>query len=322
MQCKGKNGATNQFKKNITGQLVLFYNTYKKKLENSLMLIDKNTKVIVQGITGTQGQFHTRSMLDYGTKVVAGVTPGKGGLTVHDVPVYDTVKEAQKDTGAHASIIFVPAPFVMDAVLESIQSHINPIVVITEHVPVHDSIKFINLARSKDISIIGPNTPGMMAPEKCKLGIMPSHIFKEGKVGIASRSGTLTYEIVADLTKNGFGQSTVVGLGGDPVVGFNFIDALAAYNKEEETKAIVLIGEIGGNAEELAAQYITEFIDTPVVAYVAGKTAPKGKRMGHAGAVISGKTGTVASKIEAFEKAKVPVADAPDGVAKILKDIL
>ncbi len=286
------------------------------------MLIDENTKVIVQGITGTQGQFHTKTMLDYGTKVVAGVTPGKKGQTVHDVPVYDTVKEARAETKATASIIFVPAPFVMDAVLESIGSALNPIVVITEHVPVHDSIKFIQLAVSKSISIIGPNTPGMMAPEKCKLGIMPSHIFKAGNIGVASRSGTLTYEIVADLTRNGFGQSTVVGLGGDPVVGFNFIDALTRYDEEKDTKAVVLIGEIGGNAEELAAEYIKENLKTPVVAYVAGKTAPKGKRMGHAGAVISGRTGTVESKIEAFEKAKVPVAETPDGVARILKEIL
>ncbi len=286
------------------------------------MLIDENTKVIVQGITGTQGQFHTKTMLDYGTKVVAGVTPGKGGQTVHDVPVYDTIKEAKAETGASASIIFVPAPFVMGAVLESIGSALNPVVVITEHVPVHDSIKFITLAASKDISIIGPNTPGMMAPEKCKLGIMPSHIFEVGDVGVASRSGTLTYEIVADLTRNGLGQSTVVGLGGDPVVGFNFIDALRAFDEEKETRAIVLIGEIGGNAEELAAEYIKENIETPVVAYVAGKTAPKGKRMGHAGAVISGRTGTVESKIEAFEKADVPVAETPDGVAKMLQELL
>lgn len=286
------------------------------------MLIDENTKVVVQGITGTQGQFHTKTMLDYGTKVVAGVTPGKGGECIHDVPVFDTVKEAKQETGVDASIIFVPARFVMDAVLESLEAELNPIVVITEHVPVHDSIKFINVALSKGISIIGPNTPGMMAPEKCKLGIMPSHIFKAGNIGVASRSGTLTYEIVADLTKNGFGQSTVVGLGGDPVVGFNFIDALTAYDAEKDTKAIVLIGEIGGNAEELAADHIKATIDTPVVAYVAGKTAPKGKRMGHAGAVISGRTGTVESKIKAFEKAKVPVADTPDGVAQILKEIL
>lgn len=299
-----------------------FHNTYKRNLKGYTMLIDKNTRVLVQGITGTQGQFHTKSMLDYGTKVVAGTSPGKGGQSIHDVPVFDTIKEAKEETGANASIIFVPAPFVMDAVLESVNSQMNPIVVITEHVPVHDSIKFIDLAVSKEISIIGPNTPGMMAPEKCKLGIMPSHIFKEGGIGIASRSGTLTYEIVADLTRNGLGQSTVIGLGGDPVVGLNFIDALKGFDKEKETKAIVLIGEIGGNAEELAAQYIKEHVSTPVVAYVAGKTAPKGKRMGHAGAVISGKTGTVESKLEAFEKAKVPVADTPDGVAKLLKELL
>ena len=286
------------------------------------MLINENTKVVVQGITGTQGQFHTKTMLDYGTQVVAGVTPGKGGQIIHGVPVFDTVREAKAKTGGSASIIFVPAPFVMDAVLESIYSELNPIVVITEHVPVHDSIKFINIALSRGISIIGPNTPGMMAPGKCKLGIMPSHIFKPGSVGVASRSGTLTYEIVADLTRNGFGQSTVVGLGGDPVVGFNFIDGLKAYDKEKDTKAIVLVGEIGGNAEELAAEYIREYISTPVVAYVAGKTAPKGKRMGHAGAVISGRTGTVESKIEAFRNAKVPVADAPDGVAQLLKTMV
>jgi succinyl-CoA synthetase alpha subunit len=286
------------------------------------MLIDENTKVLVQGITGTQGQFHTKTMLDYGTRVVAGVTPGKGGQTVHDIPVFDTVKKAQKETGATASIIFVPARFVMDAVLESIESRLTPIVVITEHVPVHDSITFINLALFSKINIIGPNTPGVMAPEKCKLGIMPSHIFKAGEVGVASRSGTLTYEIVSDLTRNGFGQSTVVGLGGDPVVGFSFIDALKAYEQEKETKAIVLIGEIGGNAEELAATYIKDHVDTPVVAYVAGKTAPKGKRMGHAGAVISGKAGTVKSKIKAFKKAGVSVAETPGEVADILKTLL
>jgi succinyl-CoA synthetase alpha subunit len=286
------------------------------------MLIDENTKVLVQGITGTQGQFHTKTMLDYGTRVVAGVTPGKGGQTVHDIPVFDTVKKAQKETGATASIIFVPARFVMDAVLESIESKLTPIVVITEHVPVHDSITFINLALFSKINIIGPNTPGVMAPEKCKLGIMPSHIFKAGEVGVASRSGTLTYEIVSDLTRNGFGQSTVVGLGGDPVVGFSFIDALKAYEQEKETKAIVLIGEIGGNAEELAATYIKDHVDTPVVAYVAGKTAPKGKRMGHAGAVISGKAGTVKSKIKAFKKAGVSVAETPGEVADILKTLL
>ncbi|MGD2250656.1 MAG: succinate--CoA ligase subunit alpha [Candidatus Methanofastidiosia archaeon] len=286
------------------------------------MLIDENTKVLVQGITGTQGQFHTKTMLDYGTKVVAGVTPGKGGQSVHDIPVFDTVKKAQKETGATASIIFVPARFVMDAVLESIESKLTPIVVITEHVPVHDSIAFINLALSSKINIIGPNTPGVMAPEKCKLGIMPSHIFKAGGVGVASRSGTLTYEIVSDLTRNGFGQSTVVGLGGDPVVGFSFIDALKAYEQEKETKAIVLIGEIGGNAEELAATYIKDHVNTPVVAYVAGKTAPKGKRMGHAGAVISGKAGTVESKVKAFEKAGVSVAETPGEVADILKTLL
>lgn len=286
------------------------------------MLIDEHTKVLVQGITGTQGQFHTKSMLDYGTNVVAGVTPGKGGKSVHDVPVFDTIKEACADTGANASIIFVPARFVMDAVTESIASQLNPVVVITEHVPVHDSIKFITQALEKDISIIGPNTPGMMAPQRCKLGIMPSHIFTQGSVGVASRSGTLTYEIVADLTRHGLGQSTVVGLGGDPVVGFNFIDALKAFDAEKETEAIVLIGEIGGNAEELAAQYIKDHVNTPVIAYVAGKTAPKGKRMGHAGAVISGKTGTVASKMEAFSEAGVPVADSPGDVSELVKDLL
>jgi succinyl-CoA synthetase alpha subunit len=286
------------------------------------MLIDENTRVVVQNITGTQGQFHAKSMLDYGTKIVAGATPGKGGQSVHNIPVYDTIAEAKAETGATASIIFVPAPFAKDAVLESIHSELNPIVVITEHVPVHDSIMFIQLALSKNISIIGPNTPGMMVPEKCKLGIMPSHIFKGGSVGVASRSGTLTYEIVADLTRNGLGQSTVVGLGGDPVVGFNFIDALKHYEKEKETKAVVLIGEIGGSAEELASEFIKECVDKPVVAYVAGKTAPKGKRMGHAGAVISGKTGTVESKVEALKKAKVPVADTPDGIAELLKEIL
>ena len=287
------------------------------------IIVGKETKAIVQGITGTQGSFHTRLMLEYGTKIVAGVTPGKGGTEVHGVPVYDTVKEALENHEANASIIFVPARFATEAALEAIENGLKTVVIITEHIPVKDAIQIMAKAKEKGTTVIGPNTPGIITPNECKLGIMPAHIFKPGVVGIASRSGTLTYEIASGLTNAGLGQSTCLGLGGDPVVGLNFIEVMEMFRKDDATKAVVLIGEIGGNLEELSAEYISKTkYPKPVVAFVAGRTAPPGKRMGHAGAIIMGKAGTAQSKIEAFQKAGVPVAEKPKDVAKILSEKL
>jgi succinyl-CoA synthetase alpha subunit len=287
------------------------------------IIIDKNTKAIVQGITGTQGSFHTKLMLEYGTQIMAGVTPGKGGTTVHGVPVYDTVKEALERHPANASIIFVPAPFAADAALEALENGIKTVVIITEHIPIKDAINVMAYAQQVGATIIGPNTPGIITPGECKLGIMPAHIFKSGSVGMVSRSGTLTYEIAAGLTKKQLGQSTCVGLGGDPIVGLNFIDVLKLFEKDQQTEAVTLIGEIGGNLEELAADYIAkEKYPKPVVAFIAGRSAPPGKRMGHAGAIIMGKAGTAESKIEAFKKAGVEVAEKPSDVAVRLEKLL
>ena len=287
------------------------------------IIVDENTRAIVQGITGTQGSFHTKLMLEYGTKVVAGITPGKGGTEVHGVPVYDTVKEAVEEYEANASIIFVPAPFAADAALEAIENGLKTVVIITEHIPIKDAVEVMARAKERNVTVIGPNTPGIITPNKCKLGIMPAHIFKPGIIGIASRSGTLTYEIAASLTRAGFGQSTCLGLGGDPIVGLNFIDALEMFRRDEQTRAVVLIGEIGGNLEEIAAEYVVkEAYPKPVVAFVAGKTAPPGKRMGHAGAIIMGRAGTAQSKIEAFRKAGVPVADKPSDIARLVAEKL
>ncbi|MGB9134746.1 MAG: succinate--CoA ligase subunit alpha [Candidatus Bathyarchaeia archaeon] len=283
------------------------------------IIVGNSTRVVVQGITGSQGTFHTALMLDYGTKVVAGTTPGKGGMDFHGVPVYDTVVEAVEKHDANASIIFVPAPFAADAALEAMDANIKTIVIITEHIPIKDSIQLMAHARQRNTVIIGPNTPGIITPNECKLGIMPAHVFKKGVVGLASRSGTLTYEIAAELTKHGLGQSTCFGLGGDPVVGLSFVDALRLFEKDSQTKAVVLIGEIGGNAEERAAEYVTDYrYPKPVVAFVAGRSAPSGKRMGHAGAIVMGKAGTAESKIEAFKAAGVMVAERPSDVARLL----
>ncbi|MGA9388755.1 MAG: succinate--CoA ligase subunit alpha [Candidatus Bathyarchaeia archaeon] len=283
------------------------------------IIIDKNTRAIVQGITGTQGSFHTRLMLEYGTKIVAGTSPGKGGTRFENVPIYDTVEEAQKEDPADASIIFVPAPFAVDAAMEAIDNGIKTIVIITEHIPIRDSISLMAFARENKAVAIGPNTPGIIAPGECKLGIMPAHIFKPGSIGMISRSGTLTYEIAASLTGKGLGQSTCLGLGGDQITGLNFIDVLRMFRNDAHTKAVVLIGEIGGNLEELTAGYIEEEeYPKPVVAYVAGRSAPPGKRMGHAGAIIMGKAGTAESKIEAFKKAGVQVAEKPGDVAELM----
>jgi succinyl-CoA synthetase alpha subunit len=287
------------------------------------IIVGKETRAIVQGITGAQGSFHTKLMLEYGTKIVAGVTPGKGGTVVHGVPVYDTVKEALEKHPANASIIFVPAPFAAEAAMEALENGIKVVVMITEHIPIKDTISVMAYARQIGATIIGPNTPGIITPGECKLGIMPSHVFRHGNVGIISRSGTLTYEIAASLTEKQLGQSTCIGLGGDPIVGLNFIDVLKLFEKDPQTEAVVLIGEIGGNLEELAAEYIArEKYPKPVVAFIAGRTAPPGKRMGHAGAIIMGRAGTAESKIEAFRRACVEVAEKPSDVATILQKLL
>ncbi len=287
------------------------------------VIVGKNTRAIVQGITGGQGSFHARLMLEYGTRIVAGVTPGKGGTKVHSVPVYDTVEEALEHHQADASIIFVPAPFAADAALEALESGIKTVVIITEHIPVKDAVNVMAYAKQVNATIIGPNTPGIITPGECKLGIMPAHIFKPGGIGMISRSGTLTYEIAAGLTKKQMGQSTCVGLGGDPIVGLNFIDVLKLFEKDPHTEGIALIGEIGGNLEELTAEYIAkERYPKPVVAFIAGRSAPPGKRMGHAGAIIMGKAGTAESKIEAFRKAGVEVAEKPGDVAILLEKLI
>lgn len=286
------------------------------------ILIDEHTRVLVQGITGYQGEFHARRMLEFGSKVVAGVTPGKGGQQVANVPVFDTVAEAVAATGATASCIFVPARGAKDAALEAIASRLNPVVVITEHIPVHDAIEVVATARSAGVQVIGPNGPGLASPGRCKIGIMPNDLFKPGSVGFVSRSGTLTYEIVAGLTNAGIGQSTAVGLGGDPVIGLNFIEAIKLFNDDSETEAIVMVGEIGGAAEEEAARFIQASVKKPVVGYIAGLTAPPGKRMGHAGAVISGTEGTAQGKIKAMEAAGITVVDLPGRVAGVVRSLV
>ena len=283
------------------------------------ILVGSDTKAIVQNITGSQGTFHTKLMLEYGTKIVGGTAPGKGGMQVEGMPVFDTVNEAVSETGANASIIFVPAPFARDATLEAISHGLNPIVLITEGIPIRDSMDIMARAKERECVIVGPNTPGIITPGECKLGIMPAHVFKKGEVGLASRSGTLTYEIAASLTRADLGQSTCLGLGGDPIVGLSFVDILEMFRKDPQTKSVALVGEIGGNAEELAAHYIKETkYPKRVAAYVAGRTAPPGKRMGHAGAIIMGKTGTAESKLEALKAAGVRVALKPGEIAKLL----
>ncbi|RJS87394.1 succinate--CoA ligase subunit alpha [Candidatus Bathyarchaeota archaeon] len=285
--------------------------------------VDGETRVLVQGITGRQGRFHTKLMLEYGTRIVAGVTPGKGGESVEGVPVYDTVAEAMDRHRIDASIIFVPAPYAPDAVYEALDAGLDPIVVITEGIAVRDTMMFVAKARRSGVTIIGPNTPGVIKVGECKLGIMPASVFKRGRVGVISRSGTLTYEIADHISSIGLGESTCVGLGGDPITGLDFIDVLKWFEDDPETEAVVLIGEIGGDAEERAAEFIAEGGFTkPAVAYIAGRTAIPGKRMGHAGAIIQGERGTAKSKIEALEAAGVPVAEKPRDVAKLLKELL
>ncbi|RLG83367.1 MAG: succinate--CoA ligase subunit alpha [Thermoprotei archaeon] len=288
------------------------------------IIIDKNTRLLVQGITGKEGSFHTKLMLEYGTKVVAGVTPGKEGQQVHGVPVYNTIKKAlKKHPEINTSIIFVPARFTMDAVYEAIDAGIEKIIVITEGVPLWDELMFVTHARRHGVVIVGPNTPGVISPGKAKVGIMPGHVFKEGSIGVVSRSGTLTYEISREIVRVGFGESTVIGIGGDPVTGLDFIDVYKMFLEDPETNAIVIIGEIGGDAEERLAHYIRKHgLEKPVIAYVAGMTAPPGKRMGHAGAIISMGMGDWASKKRAFEDVGVPVARTPWEIGELLRKYL
>ena len=286
------------------------------------VLVDKNTRLVVQGFTGKEGTFHAQQSIAYGTNVVGGVVPGKGGSRHLELPVFDTVAQAVKETGANASVIFVPPPFAADALMEAADAGIALVVCITEGIPALDMVKAWKFLQGKSTRLIGPNCPGVISPGKCKIGIMPGHIHLEGHVGVVSRSGTLTYEAVGQLTKLGIGQSTCIGIGGDPIIGTNFIDALALFNADPDTHAIVMIGEIGGNAEELAAAFIEENVMKPVVGFIAGQTAPPGRRMGHAGAIISGGSGAAPDKIRAMENAGITVCSTPADSGEKIKSRL
>jgi succinyl-CoA synthetase alpha subunit len=286
------------------------------------VLLDRDTRVVVQGITGKEGRFHTLRNREYGTNVVAGVTPGKAGQDIEGIPVFDTVSEAVEATGARASITFVPARFAADAILEAADGGVPLIVCITEGIPVLDMARVANYLRGKDHVLIGPNCPGLISPGKANLGIIPGEITMEGGVGLVSRSGTLTYQVMNELTQRGIGQSTCIGIGGDPITGTGFVDVLARFEADPQTEAVVLIGEIGGSDEERAASYIAEHVTKPVVAYVAGFTAPPGKRMGHAGAIITGSRGTAQAKAEAFEAVGVRVGRNPTEVAELIEAAL
>jgi succinyl-CoA synthetase alpha subunit len=286
------------------------------------ILIDEKTRVVVQGITGGEGTFHTEKMIEYGTKVVAGVTPGKGGQRHLNVPVFNTVAEAVENEGANAAVIFVPPYFAADAIMEAADSGVRLVVCITEGIPTFDMIKVKQFIKDKDIDLIGPNTPGVISPGKCKIGIMPGHIHTHGSIGIISRSGTLTYEAVQQVSQQGYGQSTAIGIGGDPIVGLKYIELLKYFNADSETEAVILIGEIGGSAEEEAAAYIKAEFNKPVVGFIAGQTAPPGRRMGHAGAIIAGGKGTAREKMEALAAAGVHVAKSPAEIGSKIKEAL
>ncbi|MFS0574241.1 succinate--CoA ligase subunit alpha [Sporosarcina sp. 179-K 3D1 HS] len=284
--------------------------------------INKDTKVIVQGITGSTALFHTEQMLEYGTKIVGGVTPGKGGTEAAGVPVFNTVEEAVKATGANVSVIYVPAPFAADAIMEAVDAELDMAICITEHIPVLDMVKVKRYMEGKKTRLVGPNCPGVITADECKIGIMPGYIHTKGHVGVVSRSGTLTYEAVHQLSQAGIGQTTAVGIGGDPVNGTNFIDVLKEFNEDPETYAVVMIGEIGGTAEEEAAEWIAANMKKPVVGFIGGQTAPEGKRMGHAGAIISGGKGTAAEKIKALNAAGVETADTPSVIGETLIKVI
>jgi succinyl-CoA synthetase alpha subunit len=286
------------------------------------VLVDENTKVFVQAITGSEGAFHTRQMLEYGTKVVGGATPGKGGQEFEGLPVFNTVAEGVEATGATASVIFVPAPFAADAIMEAADAGIELIVCITENIPVDDMVSAYHYVQARSTRLIGPNCPGIISPGKCKIGIMPGFIHQPGRVGIISRSGTLTYEAVGQLSERGLGQSTAIGIGGDPVIGTRFVDALALFKDDADTDAVVMIGEIGGTAEEEAAEYIKAHYDKPVVGFIAGRTAPPGRRMGHAGAIISGGKGTADDKMAAMREAGIHVCESPAVIGETVEKAL
>jgi succinyl-CoA synthetase alpha subunit len=286
------------------------------------VLVNENTKVIVQGLTGREGSFHAQQMAEYGTKVVGGVTPGKGGTLHNGVPVFNTVADAVKQTGAEASIIFVPPPFAADAILEAIDSALPLVVCITEGIPVLDMVRVNAVLRVSKSRLIGPNCPGVISPGKCKMGIMPGRIHKQGNVGVVSRSGTLTYEAVGQLTHLGVGQSTCIGIGGDPIIGTNFIDSIRLFNEDSDTHGIVMIGEIGGNAEEKAAEYIRQHVKKPVVGFIAGQTAPPGRRMGHAGAIISGGEGNAKDKYAAMTAAGIRCVQSPADIGQVMAEAL
>ncbi len=286
------------------------------------IFVDKNTRLVVQGITGRDGSFHTAQMLKYGTKVVAGVTPGRGGQEVEGVPVFNSVSEAVKKTDANTSVIFVPAKFAPDAVYESADAGIKLIVCISEGIPAIELVRMVAYLKDKDCRLIGPNSPGVVSPDDTKVGILPGHIFKKGGVGVVSRSGTLTYEIVDHITKAGLGQSTCLGIGGDPVIGTKFIECLELFAQDKQTEAVIIVGEIGGRDEQDTAAYVKKHFKKPVFGFIAGKTAPPGKRMGHAGAIIAGTAGTAAEKIKAFEENGIKVGETPADVARLLKEHL